>query len=177
MGLTGRKPGNGTAAGSSASVMVSPIFVSPTSLMAAIRIPTSPGPRDATSSARGASTARRVTMKSLPVAIMRMGWPFRSSPSKTRTSTTAPWYGSNHESKMSAVVGLFASPTGGGTSRTIASRMSSVPMPSLALARMACEASSPIASSISRRAFSGSALGRSILFSTGTMARSLSSAR
>src|SRR6266481_2439808 len=90
MGFTGRKPGSGAAAGRSASVIVSPILVSPTSLMAAMRMPPSPGPSAATSTARGASTPTRVTRNSFPVAIMRMRRPFASRPSKTRTSTIAP---------------------------------------------------------------------------------------
>src|SRR5438552_899032 len=72
MGFTGRKPGSGAAAGRSASVIVSPILVSPTSLMAAMRMPTSPGPSAATSTARGASTPTRVTRNSFPVAILRL---------------------------------------------------------------------------------------------------------
>ena len=91
MGFTGRKPRSEAAAGRSASVMVSPIFVSCTSLIAAMAMPTSPGPSSGTSTARGASTPTRVTRNSLPVDIMRMRWPLRSVPSKTRTSTTAPW--------------------------------------------------------------------------------------
>src|SRR5581483_9415755 len=54
------------------------------------------------------------------------------------------------------------------------SRISLVPMPSLALARIACEASMPITSSISRLTRSGSALGRSILLITGRTSRLLS---
>ncbi len=177
MGFTGRKPGSGTVAGRSASVTVSPIFVSAISLIAADRMPTSPGPRLATSTGRGASTQRRVTRKSLPTAIRRMPSPFASVPSTTRTSDTAPWYGSNHESKMSARSGPSGSPFGAGMSRTIASRISSVPIPSFADARIAPDASRPIASSISLRTRSGSADGRSILFSTGTIAWSWSSAR
>ena len=52
-----------------------------------------------------------------------------------------------------------------------------MPMPALAEARIAPEASRPMTSSISFFTRSGSALGRSILLSTGTMARSPSSAR
>ena len=51
---------------------------------------------------------------------------------------------------------------------TMASMISSSPMPVLALAGMAPLASMPITSSISARALSGSADGRSILLSTGT---------
>ena len=70
--------------------MVSPIFVSWTSLIAAMAMPTSPGPSAATSTARGASTPMRVTWNSFPVDIMRIRSPLRSVPSKTRTRTTAP---------------------------------------------------------------------------------------
>lgn len=51
---------------------------------------------------------------------------------------------------------------GGGIRLTIASRISSIPAPVLALARIASLLSSPMISSISRLTRSGSALGRSI---------------
>ena len=73
--------------------------------------------------------------------------------------------------------GLSSSPVGGGIFFTIASRISFVPMPSLALASIASEQSSPIASSICSFVFSGSAAGRSILFITGIISRSCSTAR
>ncbi len=79
-------------------------------------------------------------------------------------------------SKMSAFSGASGSPRGGGTRCTTASRMSRVPMPSRALARMQSSPGRPITSSISLRTSSGSAAGRSILLITGTIARSFSSA-
>ncbi len=61
---------------------------------------------------------------------------------------------------MRALSGASADPEGGGTRATTASRISRTPMPSLALARMAPSASSPMISSIWRLASSGSAPGQ-----------------
>jgi hypothetical protein len=58
-----------------------------------------------------------------------------------------------------------------------ASRMSSIPIPALALAWMMSVQSSPMVSSISSATRSGSAAGRSILLRTGMISRSFSSAR
>jgi hypothetical protein len=69
---------------------------------------------------------------------------------------------------ISACSGAFGSPLGGGTRATMDSRISSMPMPVLALALTASVASRPITSSISAAAASGSADGRSILFRMGT---------
>ena len=69
---------------------------------------------------------------------------------------------------MSAFSGAAGSPFGGGMRAITASRMSSMPSPVLALARTASCASMPMMSSISSITRSGSADGRSILFSTGT---------
>ena len=71
--------------------------------------------------------------------------------------------------QQDAAAAPSGSPTGGGTLATTASRISWMPFPSLAEARMASEASMPITSSIWRRTFSGSAAGRSILLMTGTI--------
>ena len=68
---------------------------------------------------------------------------------------------------MSAVSGADASPDGGGTFAMTASRISSMPTPFFALARTASVASMPMMSSISSITRSGSADGKSILFSTG----------
>ena len=67
-------------------------------------------------------------------------------------------------------------PRGAGTLATMASRISSMPMPVLAEQGMASVASMPITSSISDLALSGSACGRSILLSTGTTSTPSSSA-
>src|SRR5690625_1705 len=88
-------------------------------------------------------------------------------PSRTRTNDTTPMYLSNQESIISACKGAFTSPSGGGTARTSSSRTSSMPSPDLALQRTASMASMPMMSSISLATRSGSAWGRSILFSTG----------
>jgi hypothetical protein len=61
MGLAGWKPGKGASHGLLASVMVSPTRASATSLMAAVRNPTSPGPSSAISVGKGAN-APKVTV-------------------------------------------------------------------------------------------------------------------
>ena len=63
--------------------------------------------------------------------------PGLSVPSNTRTTMMTPRYESYQESKIRALSGASGSPVGGGRRATMASRISSVPMPSLALARMA----------------------------------------
>ena len=98
-------------------------------------------------------------------------------PSATLTSTTTPRYWSNQESKTRARSGDSGSPRGGGTRSTMASRISSIPMPCLAEAGIAWEASMPMMFSICSRAFSGSAPGRSILFRTGMISSPESTAR
>ena len=67
-------------------------------------------------------------------------------------------------------------PRGAGMRCTTASRISSMPSPVLALHGIASSASMPMTSSISARARSGSACGRSILFRTGTTSTPSSSA-
>jgi hypothetical protein len=105
-----------------------------------------------------------------------MVMPARSTPSKIRTSTTTPRYGSYQASTSSAFKGAAASPVGGGRRLTMASSTSGMPSPVLAEQSTASEASMPITSSIWMRTASGSAAGRSILFSTGTSSWLLSTA-
>ncbi len=57
---------------------------------------------------------------------------------------TTPWYVSYQESNNSALSGASGSPGGAGMFFTIDSRISWMPIPALALAVMAPEASSPI---------------------------------
>jgi len=83
---------------------------------------------------------------------------------------------SNQLSTIMARSGAFGLPLGAGMRATTASRMSSTPMPVLAEQGIASVASMPITSSISALALSGSALGRSILLSTGTTSTPRSSA-
>jgi len=90
---------------------------------------------------------------------------------------TTPRYWSYDESKISARAGASGSPEGGGTRSTMASSTSSTPAPVLAEIRRTCSGSSPIRSAISLATASGSADGRSILFTTGTMSRLFSIAR
>ena len=103
--------------------------------------------------------------------------PGSSMPSTTCSSTTTPRYWSNQESNTSPRNGPSGSPFGGGMRATIASRISSIPTPILAEARIASDASIPITCSICSFARSGSAPGRSILLSTGTISRPASAAR
>ena len=83
---------------------------------------------------------------------------------------------SNQLSMIIARGGPSGLPRGAGMRAITASRMSSMPMPVLAEQGMASVASMPITSSISSLARSGSACGRSILFSTGTTSTPSSSA-
>ena len=87
----------------------------------------------------------------------------------TRTRITTPKYWSYQLSTSSAVSGAFASPTGGGNRVTSASSTPSMFSPVLALIITASSAGMPITSSICCFTLSGSAAGRSILFSTGTI--------
>ena len=64
--------------------------------------------------------------------------------------------------------GPLGLPLGEGILATMASKISSTPMPVLAEQGMASVASMPITSSISALALSGSAWGKSILLSTGS---------
>ena len=86
-----------------------------------------------------------------------------------RMSTITPRYASYQESTKSALSGAPRSPLGGGSRVTIASSTSGTLSPVLAEISTACEASSPITSSICCLTFAGSAAGRSILLSTGTI--------
>ncbi len=90
---------------------------------------------------------------------------------------TTPRYGSYQESKISAFSGASGTPRGAGRRSTMASRISGTPVPILALARIAPDPSSPMMSSIWRRASSGCALGKSILLMTGMISRLFSTAR
>ena len=107
---------------------------------------------------------------------MRMREPLRIAPSMTRTSTTTPRYASYQLSTSSAFKGAASSPRGGGRRVTIASSTPSMLRPVLAEISTASEASRPITSSICSRIRSGSAAGRSILLSTGTISWPASSA-
>ena len=82
-----------------------------------------------------------------------------------------PRYASNIESKISACSGFVASPIGGGTRSITAASSASTPAPDFALM---CRMSSGSQSSSAASSFvrcSGSAAGRSILLSAGTMTR------
>ncbi len=105
---------------------------------------------------------------------MRIFWPRFRRPSFTRTRITTPRYWSYQLSTSSAFSGAAASPFGGGSRCTSASSTPSMFSPVLALISIASEASRPITSSICCFTRSGSAAGRSILFSTGTISWSAS---
>ena len=78
---------------------------------------------------------------------------------------------------MSARGGASRSPAGAGIRSTIASSTSSTPCPVFAEIRSTRSGSSPISSASWRAVPSGSACGRSILFTTGTISRLFSIAR
>ena len=87
-----------------------------------------------------------------------------------------PRYESYTESKISARAGAFGSPCGAGISMTMWSSRSATPSPVLPDTRSTSLGLHPISPAISSACLSGSALGRSILLSTGMMARSWSMA-
>ena len=114
---------------------------------------------------------------SVRCAIARSPSPLLNVPSTTRTNATTPRYWSYDESKISARGGAAASPAGAGIRSTIASSTSSIPSPVLAEIRRTWSGVSPTSPETAIAAASGSACGRSILFTTGTISRSFSIAR
>ncbi len=100
-----------------------------------------------------------------------------NEPSTTRRNATTPRYWSYEESKTSARGGASDSPFGAGTRSTMASRMSATFSPVFAEMRTTFVGSSPSRSATSTEAPSGSAAGRSILFTTGTISSPFSVAR
>ena len=171
---TSLNPGNAVVAGFFTVVMVSPTLACATSLICAVMKPISPGPSSVNCSILGRKHPTRSIRCSVPPAMNLTCWPFLMTPSITRTRITTPRYGSYQLSTSIAVSGASRSPLGGGILATIASRISSMPIPALALASTASDASRPMTSSISLRTFSGSAAGRSILLMTGTISWSCS---
>ena len=145
--------------------------------MFAQKDPTSPTDSSGTTSRSGRKTPTSSTSASRPVPIARIFMRGSSFPSMIRTSEVTPRYGSYQESKSRAFKGASGSPFGGGMSRTIRSRSSSMPMPIFAEVRTASSAGIPTTCSICSRARSGSAEGRSILLMTGTITRLLWIAR
>ncbi len=117
----------------------------------------------------GVNTPHCSTRWAAPFDIMRIFMPRFSRPSLTRTRITTPRYWSYQLSTSSAVSGAFASPVGGGRRVTSASSTPAMFRPVLALISTASSAGRPITSSICCFTRSGSAAGRSILFSTGTI--------
>jgi hypothetical protein len=115
--------------------------------------------------------------KRVPIAIARNRSRGSKTPSITRTNATTPRYWSYDESKINARAGASGLPVGEGIRSTIASRSSGTPSPVFAEMRSTCSAVSPISSATSAAAPSGSACGRSILFTTGTISRLFSIAR
>ena len=115
--------------------------------------------------------------KRVPSAIARRRWRVEKEPSTIRTKATTPRYWSYEESKTSARGGASGSPTGGGMRSTTASSTASTPSPVLAEIRRTRSGSSPTSSATSAAAAAGSAWGRSILFTTGTISRLFSIAR
>ncbi len=124
----------------------------------------------------GVKMPTRSTSWARPVDMTSSFWRGLRLPFMTRTSETTPTKLSNQESMMSACSGPSGSPLGGGMRLTSSSSRSGTPKPVLALTRTASMASMPMISSTSSATLSGSALGRSILFSTGITSRPWSSA-
>ncbi len=115
--------------------------------------------------------------KRVPVAIVWSASRRENAPSTTRTNATTPRYWSYDESNTSARGGASGSPAGGGTRSTIASSTSPTFAPVFAEIRTTRAGSSPSRSATSTAAPSGSACGRSILFTTGTISSPFSIAR
>ena len=90
IGRTTLNPGSGLGAGWRVSVIVSPTFVSVSSLMLAMTKPTSPVPSDCNSSGWGEKTPTFCTSYAFPVAMKVTRWPDRIAPSSTRARTTTP---------------------------------------------------------------------------------------
>ncbi len=148
-GWTSLKPGSASAVGRLASVSVSPTRACATSLICAVMKPISPGPRSGSCSILGRKAPTRSIRCVVPAAMNLICWPFLIVPSITRTRMTTPRYGSYQLSTSIALSGASASPLGAGMRSMIASSISSMPIPDLALASTAFEASMPMISSIS----------------------------
>ncbi len=157
--------------------MVSPTPTVLISLIEAVKNPTSPGPKTSLIIILGVWTPTSMTSYFALEFINSIMSPFLTVPFITRIEGITPLYGSYIESKTNAWRGAFASPFGAGISVTIRSKISIIPTPSLADAKTASCAGIPIISSISSLTFVGSALGRSILFITGMISKSLSIAK
>ena len=171
-------PGSASSQGFSARVTVSPTLVSPTFLRLAVTYPTIP----AESSSDGINCPApkiptSTTSAFAPVASIFISSPFFTQPSNIRQNIITPLYASYNESNIRAFNGLSMSPDGAGIFLTICSNTWSIFVPIFAEISGASSASRPITSSISLLTLSGSALGRSILFMTGIISRSWSSAR
>mmetsp|Transcript_16027 Transcript_16027/g.25876 ORF Transcript_16027/g.25876 Transcript_16027/m.25876 type:complete len:209 (-) Transcript_16027:557-1183(-) len=177
MGVATLYPGSAVVAGVFAEVTVSPTRASFTDLMLAMKYPTSPALSRFTGTFPGRIMPISPMVYVAPVFIIVTWSPTPMLPSMIRKMVTTPWYGSKYESKMSARSGWSPVSGGGGTLATICSKISSIPMLALAEATTASEQSSPSTSSISRFTRSGSAPGKSILFSTGMISSSASTAR
>ena len=177
MGFMTLNPSRGSSVGRSEAVIVSPTPASPISFIEAVMNPTCPVSSSSSSVACGANVPIFLISYFLPVAISFMLMPSLTVPSYILTSITTPWYESNQLSNMSALSLESSGVFGGGTSATIDSSISFVPVPSLALAKTACSVEIPTISSISFFTLSGSAEGRSILFITGRSSSPESAAR
>ena len=146
MGLMSSNPGSGSRAGRSSSVTVSPTLESATFLMLAIRKPTSPAASSSTSDRLGGQhpqglhvedACRWTRSGSSASCAASPGTRAVARPRRDRDRTR------NRRSAPAA--GSAASPCGGGTRLTIASRTSGTPCPVLALMSTALVASSPTA--------------------------------
>ena len=147
-------------------------------LIPATQYPTSPGRSFFTGILFGFITPSSITSYFAPVFINSILSPTLTSPSNTRKTTTTPLYVSKYESKINALNGSSSTGTlGGGTNRTISSKISSIPIPAFAEHCTASVASNPKTSSISCATRSQSAAGKSILFKTGTISKSFSNAK
>ena len=138
--------------------------------------PTSPAEIPETGRIAGAKKPISSISASVPACMATIGSPLRNSPSNIRRYAITPRYWSNSESKISARGGASGSPSGAGIRATTASSTSRTPSPVFAEIRSTSSGAQPIRSTISPITRSGSAPGRSTLFSTGTSSSPASTA-
>ena len=173
----GLYPGNGSEAGFSSNVIVSPTATSIIFFILPTTNPTSPLESSSIFSSFGVFIVSSVTSYTAPLCINLILSPTFNEPSTTLTDAITPLYESNTLSNINAFNLEALLPSGDGTRSTIASTNFLTPSPVLALVNIISSFENPIKSINSLLTFSTSAFGKSILFITGIIVRLDSSAR